>query len=160
MNQKSIILIVSLFVLIVAGMFIYAQLKKDELQQVEVIPTEEQEPVTDPYADITRIDAKHYLIDGVHTLVGEVSMPTPCDLLEAQAVVAESYPEQVTVEFSVINTAPTCAQVITPQRFKVDFSASAEAAIRATFMGRDVELNLIPAGPGELPEDFEVFLKG
>lgn len=160
MNQKSIILIVSLFVLIVAGMFIYAQLKKSELQQVEVIPTEEQEPVVVPYADITRIDAKHYLIDGVHTLVGEVSMPTPCDLLEAQAVVAESYPEQVTVEFSVINTAETCAQVITPQRFKVDFNASAEASIRATFMGRDIELNLIPAGPGELPEDFEVFLKG
>lgn len=160
MNKKTIILMVSLFVLIVVGMFVYAQLKKTELQRVEILPAEEQEPTVVPYADITRIDAKHYFMDGLHSLVGEINMPTPCDLLDTQAVVAESFPEQVTVEFSVINTAATCAQVITPQRFKVDFSASVEAPIRATFMGRDVELNLIPAAPGERPEDFELFLKG
>lgn len=160
MNQKTIILIVCLFALIVAGMFIYAHLKKAELTEVVVTPTEQpvSEPV--PYADITRIDAKHYFIDGTHTVVGEVIMPTPCDLLEAEALIAESYPEQVTIQFSVINTADTCAQMITPQRFKVDFTASAEATIRAMFMGRDVELNLFPAAPGELPEDFELFLKG
>lgn len=160
MNKKTIILIVALFALIVAGMFFYAQLKKNELQQVEVVQTADQPPAADPYSSISQIDAKHYFIDGVHTLVGEVNMPTPCDLLEAQAVVAESYPEQVTIEFSVINTADTCAQVITTQRFMVDFSASWEAAMRATFMGRDIELNLIPAAPGERPEEFELFLKG
>lgn len=160
MDKKTIVLIVSLFVLIVAGMFIFAQLKKDELQQVEVTPTEEQQPAVVPYADIVRIDAKHYFIDGKHTLVGEVNMPTPCDLLEANASVAESMPEQVTVDFSVINTADTCAQVVTAQRFKVDFVASEQAIIKARFMGRDIELNLIPAAPGEVPEDFEVFIKG
>lgn len=159
MSQKSIILIVCLFVLIVAGMFVYAYVKKSELTEVVVVPSEE--PTLDiPYADITRIDAKHYFIDGMHTLVGEVVMPTPCDLLEAGATVMESYPEQVMIDFSVINTAEACAQVLTAQRFKVDFTASEQASISARFMGREIELNLIPAAPGEKPEDFEVFIKG
>ncbi|MCA9362338.1 hypothetical protein KC906_03100, partial [Candidatus Kaiserbacteria bacterium] len=73
MSQKSIILVVSLFIIIVAGMFMYANLKKAELADESTpqpLPTEQETPV--PYPDITRIDAKHYFIDGVHTLVGEV----------------------------------------------------------------------------------------
>ncbi|NCN11813.1 hypothetical protein GW937_00650 [Candidatus Kaiserbacteria bacterium] len=160
MSQKSIVLIVSIFVLIVAGMFIYANLKKAEIAETSATPNEETVAVDVPYDDITRIDAKHYIIDGVHTIVGEISMPTPCDLLEAEAVVMESYPEQVSVNFSVINTAEVCAQMTTEQRFKVSFSASPEAVITAKFMGRAVTLNLIPAGANEKPEDFELFLKG
>lgn len=159
MSQKSIILIVTLFALIVAGMFMYANLKKAELQlEPEVVQT--NEPIEVPYPDITRIDVKHYFIDGKHTLVGEVMFPTQCDLLEAEALVMESYPEQVVVNFNVINNAETCAQVVTAQRFKVEFEASQEASITARFMGRDIELNLIPAAEGEVPEDFEVFIKG
>jgi len=138
----------------------YANLKKSELEQAAVIPPVIEETQEIPYADITRIDAKHYYIDGVHTLVGELAFPTPCDLLQADARVMESYPEQVVVDFTVINTADMCAQVITNQRFRVDFSAASQASISARFMGRDIELNLIPAGPEERPEDFELFIKG
>lgn len=161
MSQKSIILVVTLFALIVAGMFMYANLKKAELQQV---PTETQEQNTElevgPYSGITRIDAKHYFIDGKHTLVGEVNLPTPCDLLETDAVVMESFPEQVRVDFTIINNAESCAQVVTAQRFKVEAVASENATFAAKFMGRDIELNLIPAAEGELPEEFELFFKG
>ena len=161
MNQKSIILIVTLFVMIVVGMFVYAYLKQSELEQVEMVENAETAAVESvPHADITRVDAKHYLIDGTHTLVGEINFPTPCDLLEAESVVMESYPEQVIIDFSVINNAENCIQVATAQRFKVDFRASDEATITARFMGRDIDLNLIPAAEGELPEDFELFIKG
>ncbi len=137
----------------------YASLKKAELTDVVVVPSEE--PATEvPYADITRVDAKHFFIDGQHTLVGEILFPTPCDLLEAEATVMESFPEQVVVDFTVINTADMCAQVVTAQRFKVDFQASEEAVITARFMGRGIELNLIPAAPGETPDEFELFIKG
>lgn len=159
MNQKSIVLTVTLFILIVAGMFIFAHLKKSEIEQTP-IATEPTPAEVVPYADITRVDAKHYFIDGVHTLVGELNMPTPCDLLEANATVMESYPEQVIVDFNVINNTDTCTQVVTSQRFKVDFAASAEAMIKARFMGRDIELNLIPAAEGETPDEFELFIKG
>lgn len=158
MSQKSIILVTTLFALIVVGMFVYANLKKAELK---VVTTPEQtKEVTDPYSDIKRIDAKHYFIDGVHTLVGEVNMPTPCDLLVTESLVRESYPEQVEIMFSVINNSDTCLQQITAQRFKVEATASVNANFSAKFMNREVELNLIPAAEGELPEDFEVFIKG
>ncbi|MCA9362393.1 hypothetical protein KC906_03375, partial [Candidatus Kaiserbacteria bacterium] len=70
------------------------------------------------------------------------------------------FPEQVVVDFSVINNAESCAQVVTAQRFMVDFQASSEASISARFMGRDIDLNLIPAAEGETPEEFELFIKG
>lgn len=160
MSQKSIVLFVTLFILIVAGMFIYANLKNSELknENEETVDVIEEQEV--PYPDITRIDAKHYFIAGKHTLVGEVNFPTPCDLLEANAVVMESFPEQIKVDFNVINNSDTCVQVATAQRFKVEATASDSSIFSATFMGRDVELNLIPATEGEVPEDFELFIKG
>lgn len=162
MEKRSVIMIVILFVLIVAGMFIYAFIKNQEIE--EQIPDEQGSETNDdqetPYDDITRIDAKHFYSDGTHTLVGEVVMPTPCDLLEADASVAESFPEQVQIEFTVVNTADVCAQVLTPQRFMVTAGASEEATFSATFEGRPIELNLIEAAPGETPEDFELFIKG
>jgi hypothetical protein len=162
MSQKSIILAVILFALLVVGMFIYAYLKQSELQQIS--PIEESLKGTEievaPYADITRIDARHYFIDGTHTLVGEINLPTPCDLLETDAIVMESYPEQVNIDFNVINNAEICIKRVTVQRFKVSAPASSKATLTARFMGREVELNLIPASEGEVPDEFEVFIKG
>ncbi len=160
MQQKTIVISVALFLVIVVGMFMFAYLKKAEVVNPPV--TDEQTDVAGEvkYASITRVTAKHYFKDGVHTLAGEIPMPTPCDLLEADATVAESFPEQITVNFDVINNAEFCAQVITPQRFKVSASASEGATFSAMFMGRQVELNLVPAAEGESPDDFELFIKG
>lgn len=160
MDKRTIILVVSLFALIVVGMFTFAYLKRSEMAQAPIATPEP--PVTEevPYPGITRIDAKHYYIDGTHTYAGEIIMPTPCDLLEAEAMVLESYPEQIQLSFTVINNSEMCAQVMTAQRFIVSATASEAATTRAIFMGRDVELNLIPAAPWETPEEFELFIKG
>jgi hypothetical protein len=159
MNQKTIVMCVALFIIIVAGMFGFAYLKKAEVAApVAEENTKGEEEVK--YASITRITAKHFFEDGVHTIAGEIPMPTPCDLLEVDAVVAESFPEQVSLNFNVVNNAEFCAQQITPQRFKVSASASEEATFSANFMGRKVELNLVPPDQGETPDDFELFIKG
>lgn len=157
MDKRTIILVVTLFILIVAGMFFYAYLKRGEITVPPATVTEEE---TVAYPNVDRIDAKHYFIDGKHTFVGEVQLPTPCDLLEVDAQVMESDPEQIRLNFKVINNAEICAQVVTAQRFMVAATASAEAAVSATFMGREVQLNLIPAAAGETPEEFELFIKG
>lgn len=159
MHGRAAIMGIVLFVLIVAGMFIFAYMKKTEITDVQT-PDQSETVSDDRYANIERITGKHYFIDGVHTVVGEIPMPTPCDLLEAQTFVAESYPEQITIDFSVINNADTCTQVVTPARFKVTATASEDATWSARFMGRAVELNLIPAEDGETPDDYEVFIKG
>lgn len=159
MNQKAIVICIALFILIVAGMFGFAYLKKSEVTPQVTDDTKQGEEQV-KYASITRITAKHFYIDGVHTLAGEISMPTPCDLLEADAKVMESSPEQIAVDFNVINNAEFCAQQVTPARFKVSAAASPDATFRATFMGREVELNLVPAAEGESPDDFEIYQKG
>jgi len=159
LNQRTIAFFIGLFLAVVAGMFAFAYFSRPT--DVPLGTNEDQMSDADgPYSDITRIDAKHFYIDGTHTVAGEILMPTPCDLLEANATVAESSPEQVTIDFTVINNAETCTQVVTPQRFLVSFDASPDATIQARFMGRDVELNLVPAAEGETPEDFELYIKG
>ena len=160
MHKKTITVAVVLFVFIVIGMFIFAYLKKAEVTQVVQDPDNQVQQETSPYDYIEHIDAKHFHIDGTHTVVGTIPFPTPCDLLDWTSDVAESFPEQVTIRFSVINNADMCAQVITDQRFKVTFDASENATIQATLEGRSVELNLVPALPGETPDDFELFIKG
>ena len=157
MDKRTIILVVTLFVLIVAGMFFYAYLKRGEIVAPPVT-VNEKEAIA--YPEVERIDAKHYFIDGKHTFVGEIQLPTPCDLLEVDATVMESYPEQIRLNFNVINNAETCAQVVTAQRFVVSATASINATVSAMFMGREVPLNLIPAAAGETPEEFELFIKG
>lgn len=162
MNQRAITITITLFVLLVAGMFIFAYLNdSDTVADAESDNTDvEGEVAGDAYSNIELITAKHFYIDGVHTLAGEVAMPTPCDLLEAEANVQESDPEQIQVEFNVVNNAEFCAEVVTPARFMVSAEAGEEATFDATFEGRAVELNLVEAEPGETPEEYELYIKG
>ena len=126
MDKKSIILVVSLFALIVAGMFIFAYMKRAEIVQ-PIAPVVEEVAV--PYPQITRITAKQFIIDGEHTFVGELELPTPCDLLQVTSAVQESYPEQIVLDFAIINNAEMCAQVVTTQRFMVTATASRPCAL-------------------------------
>lgn len=160
MNKRTILLVVVVFVLIVAGMFTFAFLKRTELTTIPTPPVTTETETLVPYPNVTRIDAKHFFVDGVHTFVGQIELPTPCDLLQGETVVRESMPEQVTLVFTVINTAESCVETVTAQRFMLTATASEEAQITASFMGRVVPLNLIPAAPGETPEEFELFIKG
>lgn len=159
MNTKTTIVSIVVFITIIAAMFGYAFIKQKQIRDAK-IPEEQTTGEVDKYAYIDRVTAKHFFIDGVHTLAGEINMPTPCDLLESSVTVAESYPEQIKVGFSVINNAEFCAEVETIQRFKVSATASKDAVFEAYFNGRKVELNLVPAAEGETPDEFELFIKG
>ena len=123
-EHKHIVIGAVILGIIIIGMFAFAYIKKNELQEPQVIPATPQASGDARYPDITRIDAKHFFIDGVHTLVGEIPFPTPCDLLSWETRVQESMPETAIVDFNVVNHAETCAQVITMQRFKASFRLS------------------------------------
>ncbi len=161
MQRREILLIVALLIAIVGGMFTYAYIKRSAMSTPS--NTVKETPV-DPQTlmNVTRIDAKHYFTDppGVHTLAGELPMPTPCDLLNANAVLLDDGKRAV-VSFDVVNNSGgQCEQKVTAQRFKVGFKAAKDIKIEATFKGKPVELNLIPAAAGENPADFELFIKG
>lgn len=159
MEHKHIVRASIVLVLIIIGMFVFAYIKRTELREVET-PLAVTPQAEDSYSNITRIDAKHFFIEPTHTIAGEVVLPTPCDLLNWSTRIQESYPETVIIDFDIVNHADTCAQVVTTQRFMVSFDAHKDVVIRATLEGRSVELNLIPAAPGETPESFELFIKG
>ncbi len=107
-----------------------------------------------------RIDAKHQFKNGKHIVAGSVNLPTACYTLSTEARVAESMPEQVTIAFTATTSGDICAQVITAERFKAEFTASENAQIKATWNGKPAILNLIPAGEGEDLTNFELFIKG
>jgi hypothetical protein len=160
MNTKTTIISTVVFIVLIASMFGYAFIKKQQLNEADNQVQPEENIINDRYSHITRVTAKHFYIDGVHTFAGEIVMPTPCDLLEAEAFVAESFPEQITIDFSVINNAEFCAETETPQRFKVSATASDQAKVQALFNDRVIELNLVPALEGETPDEFELYEKG
>ena len=162
MQRSRIILIVTLLILLVVGMFVFAYLMRGNQAQAPQPSQTETTQQSDPYEDITRITAKHYYTDSLqaHTLAGEIPMPTACDLLTTNAVLLDN-DSRVLVSFDVINNSPQeCEQKVTPQRFKIGFKAPKDIKIDATFKGRPVELNLVPAKDGENPQDFELMIKG
>lgn len=161
MEHKGIYAASVVLICIVIGMFVFTYMKKHELEsQRTTSPNEIPSVVEDKYPNITRMDAKHFFIDGTHTVVGEFSMPSSCDLLNWESEVRESSPEQVGIHFTVVNHTADCPQTPTQARFKVEFKASKDANIRADLEGKNLEVNLIPAAEGESPADFELFLKG
>lgn len=161
MNRRTIILIVGLLIVLLAGMFIYAYLKKAQLDQTAEVPEVEME--TDPFV-ITRVDAKHFYTEseGMHTLAGEISVRTVCDLIAPTAVtVGEGSEQRVLVSFEIVNNSQgECAPATGPQRFKVGFGGPKDIRIEGYSGGKPIELNLIPAAEGESPTDFEIYMKG
>jgi len=160
MNTHSIILACGLLVALVAGMFTYTYLVSDKNNDV---PTTTATTTADDLSvsyNLDRIDAKHFYRNSVHTIVGELPLPTPCDLLETSSLVRESMPEQILFSFSVINTTTDCAEVVTIQRFMIEATASAAATMTAEFNGTPIQLNLIEALDTESPGDFELYIKG
>ncbi len=152
MKKGLIWTIVVILALIVVGTWALTRYNTKE-SPVPEVKGEETEVVQD-------ITAKHQFKNGKHIVAGEVNLPTPCYILSTDAIIAESMPEQVTLRFTTTTQGEVCAQVITPERFRIDFTASEGAIIKATWNGKPAKLNLIPAGPNEDLSNFEIFQKG
>ena len=108
----------------------------------------------------TVVTAKHAYKNGVHTIAGEVPLPTPCHLLTAETAVSPDKKQVVLQLASQVKEGEMCAQVITNARFKVTAKADQKASIIATLNGQQVTLNLIEAGPNEDLDNFELYIKG
>ena len=149
-KKGTIVTTLIVIIILIGGTWSWVKFYKSDEGDVPLVQNDE------PIMDIT---AKHQFKDGKHIIAGEVNLPTPCYILDTEAVVAESYPEQVTLKFIATTQAEMCAQVITVDRFKVEFNASKDAVIKATWNGKPAKLNLIPAGTDEDLNNFEIFIK-
>lgn len=156
MNNKVVISVFIGALLVVGGAVFLLQSGSQEV----VVPSEQQQEEMGYIP--TLVHAKHQFEDGVHTIAGEIDLPTPCYLLKSDVFVEIQEPEtdRVLVQFTTTGEAEICAQVITPARFKEAFHAQENAHIEATWNGKPVMLNLVEVGPEENLDDFELFLKG
>lgn len=95
----------------------------------------------------TKISVTHQFKSGLHTYVGVINAPTPCHSVSGEAVVKESYPEQVDIRIETKESEEICAQVVTTKKFKVSFSASESPVVRAFLNGAPIlfEVTELPA---------------
>ena len=82
------------------------------------------------------------LDDGSLRYSGAVVVPTPCHEVKADAIVAESHPEQVRIDLTVvIKAGPTqfCAQVVTNKEFSGEAKVSSEAQVSVYLDGEKID---------------------
>lgn len=108
----------------------------------------------------TVVTAKHAYRSGAHVVAGEIPLPTPCHILDAEGKVSDDRKTVMITFISSVKTGELCAQVITPARFKVSVKASQGAKLSATVNGQPVTLNLIEAGVDDDLDNFELYIKG
>ena len=77
--------------------------------------------------------------DNVYTYKGVLTVPTPCHNINSDVIVRESFPEQVSIEFTTIETGEVCAQVLVDKKFEVSFQASEQANIQGFYNGLPIQ---------------------
>ncbi|MBU3968800.1 hypothetical protein KJ991_01115 [Patescibacteria group bacterium] len=93
---------------------------------------------------IDSISAYHSYESGLHNYRGSLTLPNPCYILSVDAVVRESFPEDVTIRFTVQEEKgdKVCAQVLTEKGFRIIFQASKEAKVQAVINDVPVQFNI------------------
>ena len=168
MDKKSTFIILGILVVAVI-VFVVISFKKSSIDTADTgemasttawenTPAEKPDQIM--VTQKTVVTAKHAYTNGVHTVAGEVPLPTPCHILDAVANVSADKKTVVVALTSSVKTDEVCAQVITPARFKVTAKAAKDAHISATLNGQEITLNLIEAGAGENLDNFELYIKG
>ena len=168
MDKKSTIIIAVIIILGVLGFLVISFQKstldtsQDEAQMASTTRWENT-PAENPEVLITSkttVTAKHAYQNGKHIIAGEVPMPTPCHILDSKAVASQDKKQVLVTLVSSVKTGETCAQVITPARFKLTVSALKDAKFTATLNGQEITLSLIEAGPNEDLDKFDLYIKG
>lgn len=82
------------------------------------------------------------------------TLPTPCHQIEDQAIVAESFPEQVTLKATIIAPTDPCIQVIEKIEKKGTFQASEQATFKLQITKNEPtsDNQLIPQGKNILSD--------
>jgi len=84
--------------------------------------------------------ASHVFKEGIHILSGGINLPTPCHQISHDVFTVQSFPEQVTIDFSITNLSEFCAQVITTVPFEIVVPASENATFNILIDGDPVEV--------------------
>lgn len=85
------------------------------------------------------LSIKTSFADGIHSYSGMLTLPDPCYEIETEALVAESFPEQVRVNITTYRREEICAQVLADKTFEGTFQASEQAKVSYYLNGELVQ---------------------
>ncbi len=91
-----------------------------------------------PAVEEESYEIEHDFDDGTHTISGAVMLPTPCHELNENIRIAESFPEQVFIDLTTVDTGGICIQVIDERAFSIDVEVDVAASFALTFDGVDI----------------------
>lgn len=91
----------------------------------------------------------HEFEDGVHTISGVVVLPTRCHRIVTDTVIAESFPEQVTITISVPEDDGVCVQAIDERVFTTDVEVSRGASVVLRTQSQTLAVPQLPAEESE-----------
>jgi len=100
--------------------------ERGNIQKIEVPVKENRIP--DDVVESEEISIQHQYKDGRHVFKGTIVVPNPCTEAKGDIVVAESFPEQMTLALNTHEEeGVVCAQVLTQKEFFLEASASEQA---------------------------------
>ncbi len=138
MKRYLIIAVIIAIAILLAGL-LYDQFRLRTNVPVDGIQPEDI--VRPGFPNAGHITVRHDFAGGMHTYSGILTLPDPCHEINAQAIMMESFPEQVRIEITTRRDQDVlCAQVLTDKPFSVSFQASEQAQVQALLNGKRVEL--------------------
>ena len=151
MNSKGVGLVVVLIALIGLGIYFFGGVNDfAQFDNVEEAPTDDRSSVdTNDTVDETVMLVAYTYVGNIHTYIGEINLPTPCHELDSEVIIAESFPEQVSINFTIASEVEMCAQVITPEPFVVSFEASKDASVAMTVNGEEMAFRVVSSDEAE-----------
>jgi len=155
--NKVAILAVCVLLLLAAGLFgytIFTASPEDDTSPADETTNETAQPDEDRI-----ISGKRQFEDGIHTIAGMTTTPTPCHSILIDPFFPERATSTVELRFTTVLEGNECPAVESDATFQTAFEAPENVSISATWNGVPVRLNLVPVGPGESLEE-EFFFKG
>lgn len=132
MKTKRILLIVVLVALVILlGLWLWQRQKPQSNSQKPPTSNQPKQSINNPPVTFNATYSNN-----TWTYSGTVELPNPCSTLTHDAIVMESFPEQVQVRLTTTSD-PTavCAQVVTTEEYSGTFAASEQAKISVYLNG-------------------------
>lgn len=148
MQKKDIYTLVILVLILVVGAWLFSG-QADEQNNTSLPPDD----AGTLWGDSLVLERS--FSEGVHTITGEITLPTPCYQFSYDAIVAESFPEQVTLNFKV-EPPPVdliCIQMVATKEFSVEVSASEQATFSVRVNGQPIDVEVQKVSAKDAAED-------
>lgn len=146
-------LVASLAVIVLWGLFAWSihstnqlstkikEKKSQESPSPELSPL--PSPQTSPFEELIikkdKIQIQVKYEGGQFIYQGLVKLPTPCDTLSTDALVLESYPQQIQIKINTQKSNQICAQVIKEKEFSGEVTAPQTSVVKIFFNNTPID---------------------